>query len=56
MHNQTFTDDSECSGMTGLLRTRLQNSGGARTVRVCCSDDEICVTRTVRCPLRTRTK
>ncbi len=22
MHNQTFTDDSECSGMTGLLRTQ----------------------------------
>ncbi len=22
MHNQTFTDDSECSGMTGLQRTQ----------------------------------
>ncbi len=22
MHNQTFTDDSECSGTTGLLRTQ----------------------------------
>lgn len=31
---------------------REQNSGSARTVRAYYSDDEICVTRTVRYPLR----
>ncbi len=34
--------------------TRLQKSGGARTVRAYCSDDAIHITRTVRCPSRTR--
>ncbi len=35
---------------------RLQKSGGAHTVNAYYSDDEIRVTRTVRCPSRTHTK
>ncbi len=35
---------------------RLQKSGGARTVRVYYSDDEIRITCTVRCPSHMRTK
>ncbi len=35
---------------------RLQKSGGARKVRTYCSDDAIHITRTVRCPSRTRKK
>ncbi len=35
---------------------RLQKSGGVRTVRAHCSDDEIRITCIVRCPSRTLKK
>ncbi len=35
---------------------RLQKSGGVRTVHARCSDDEIRITCTVRCPSRTLKK
>ncbi len=38
------------------MRMHDQKSRDARIVRVYYSDDEIRITRTVRCPSRTRTK
>ncbi len=52
----SYEDYSVTKTRKKTCATWLQKSGGARTVHAYYSDDEICVTRTVRCPSRTHTK